>query len=245
MWVCSQTALCLPNEFWAVVFWCHTLLSIASWKGRGSACKEEGAERETDREEWDQRARRNEGEVRTTLRLPRRCGGQELACQCRRHERRGFNLWVRKIPSVGNGNHWKTPRGQKSLMGYSPWSHRVAHNWGTEHSTAQREHGQEKRRRKRQGTEVFFKEIEEAPWWLESWVSGRHWGEREESRWVKRMMAWIDFNATVGKLKLLFPLPWLLWVRLNTNGQWFNHPWLYNEATIKPKVTGFGEFPGW
>ena len=24
--------------------------------------------------------------------------GKESACQCRRHKRRGFNLWVRKIP---------------------------------------------------------------------------------------------------------------------------------------------------
>ena len=46
----------------------------------------------------------------------------------------GFDLWVRKIP-------WKRkwqpppvflsgkPHGQRSLAGYSPWSHRVSHNW--------------------------------------------------------------------------------------------------------------------
>ena len=45
-----------------------------------------------------------------------------------------FDLWVKKIP-------WKRkwqpppvflsgkPHGQRSLAGYSPWSHRVRHNW--------------------------------------------------------------------------------------------------------------------
>ena len=31
-------------------------------------------------------------------RLPSWHSGQECACQCRRHERHGFDLWVRKIP---------------------------------------------------------------------------------------------------------------------------------------------------
>ena len=51
--------------------------------------------------------------------------GKELACQCKRHKRRGFDPWVGKIP-------WKrawqpTPvflpeefHGQRSLEGYSP-----------------------------------------------------------------------------------------------------------------------------
>ena len=29
-----------------------------------------------------------------------------------------------RYPGVGNGNHWKIPGGQKTLMGYSPWSHK-------------------------------------------------------------------------------------------------------------------------
>ena len=29
------------------------------------------------------------------------------------------------------------PHGQRSLVGYSPWGHRVGHNWATKHSTAQ------------------------------------------------------------------------------------------------------------
>jgi len=58
-------------------------------------------------------------------------------CQFRRHQRRGFNPWVRKIP-------WKrawqpTPvllprksHGWRSLVGYSPWgSQRVRHDWVT------------------------------------------------------------------------------------------------------------------
>ena len=182
----------------------------------------------------------------SSSRLPRRCSGKEFACWCRRHERLRFNLCIRKIPWSGKWQPLASPLWTEDSDGLqSLESQTVRHNWGIEHSTAQREHGQERGRRKRQSTEVLFKEIEEAPWWLESWVPGRNWGEREESRWVKRIMAWIDFKATTGKLKLLLPLPWSLGVRLNTNGQWFNQPCLCNQASIKPKVTGFGEFPGW
>ena len=52
-------------------------------------------------------------------------GGKELACQCRRLKRPGFNPWVRKIPWR---RAWQpTPvflpgesHGQRSLVGYSP-----------------------------------------------------------------------------------------------------------------------------
>ena len=59
----------------------------------------------------------------------RGASGKELTCQCRRHKRFGFSPWVRKIP-------WKrawqpTPvflpgesHGQRSLVGYCPWSHK-------------------------------------------------------------------------------------------------------------------------
>ena len=30
----------------------------------------------------------------------------------------------------------ENPHGQRSLVGYSPWGHRVGHNWATKHSTA-------------------------------------------------------------------------------------------------------------
>ena len=32
------------------------------------------------------------------------CSGKETACKCRRSRRHRFNPWVRKVPSVGNGN---------------------------------------------------------------------------------------------------------------------------------------------
>ena len=60
--------------------------------------------------------------------LPTWLSGQESACQGRRCRRRGFNLWVGKIP-------WKRawqpapvflcgePHGQRSLVGHSPWDH--------------------------------------------------------------------------------------------------------------------------
>ena len=51
--------------------------------------------------------------------------GKEPTCQCRRHKRHGFNLWVGKIPWR---RAWQpTPlflpgesHGQRSLMGYNP-----------------------------------------------------------------------------------------------------------------------------
>ena len=154
--------------------WICTLLSIPSWEGRGSACKAGGAERETEREEWDQRVGRNEGEVRTILRLPRLCGGEEFACQCRRDKRRGFRrilLGQKDLLEWEMATHsrilvWKIPHGQRSLMGYSPWSHKQSDK--TEWlSTA--------RNKENMGTEVFIKETE-VQWWLESWVPGKNWG---------------------------------------------------------------------
>ena len=61
--------------------------------------------------------------------LPWWSGGKDSACQCRRHKRCRFNPWVRKIPwsrkwqpspvSLPGKSH-----GQRSLVGYSPWSHK-------------------------------------------------------------------------------------------------------------------------
>ena len=69
--------------------------------------------------------------------LARWLSGKESVCQWRRRRRCGFSPWVRKIP-------WRrtwppTPvfwpgesHGQRSLVGYSPWSQRVRHDWATE-----------------------------------------------------------------------------------------------------------------
>ena len=61
------------------------------------------------------------------LDFPGGTSGKEPTCPCRRHKRRGFNPWVRKIPWR---RAWQpTPvflpgesHGQKSLVGYDPWS---------------------------------------------------------------------------------------------------------------------------
>ena len=58
--------------------------------------------------------------------LPRCQSGKESICQCRRHKRCEFDLWVGKIPW---SRKWQpTPKflpgkfhGQRSLVGYSPW----------------------------------------------------------------------------------------------------------------------------
>ena len=62
--------------------------------------------------------------------FPGGASGKELACQCRRLKRYWFDPWVRKIPWR---RAWQpTPlflrgesHGQRSLVGYSPWGHKV------------------------------------------------------------------------------------------------------------------------
>ena len=57
--------------------------------------------------------------------LPRRHGGKEPGCQCRRRRRHGFHPWVGRIPWR---RAWQPtavflpgePHGQRSLAGYSP-----------------------------------------------------------------------------------------------------------------------------
>jgi len=56
--------------------------------------------------------------------LPRWLSGKESACQCKRHERHGFNPWVKKIPSR---REWQPTAGflpgesqaQRSLSSYT------------------------------------------------------------------------------------------------------------------------------
>ena len=58
--------------------------------------------------------------------FPGGTGGKEPTCQCKKHERCGFNPWVRKIP---RRRAWQPtpvfspgePHGQRSLTGYTPW----------------------------------------------------------------------------------------------------------------------------
>ena len=72
-------------------------------------------------------------------RFPRWLTGKEAICQCRRHRRHSFDPWVRKIPWR---RKWQTTpvflhenfRGQRGLMGYSPWGRK---EWDrTEHAAA-------------------------------------------------------------------------------------------------------------
>ena len=57
--------------------------------------------------------------------LPDGTGGKEPACQCRRHERCGFDPWVRKIPWTRAYQPTTVfllgkSHGQRILVGYSP-----------------------------------------------------------------------------------------------------------------------------
>ena len=65
--------------------------------------------------------------------FPSGTSGKELACQCRKHKRCGFDPWVRKIPWRRAYNPLQysclqNPHGQRSLAGYSPKGRRVGHN---------------------------------------------------------------------------------------------------------------------
>ena len=69
-----------------------------------------------------------------SLGFPGGASGKEPTCQCGRLKRHGFNPWFRKTPWRRG---WQpTPvllprecQGERSLAGYSPWGHRVRHNW--------------------------------------------------------------------------------------------------------------------
>ena len=66
--------------------------------------------------------------------LPRWHSGKESTCQYKRRKRLGFDPWIGRIPWT---RKWPpTPiflpgkfHRQRSLAGYSPWSHRVGHDW--------------------------------------------------------------------------------------------------------------------
>ena len=62
--------------------------------------------------------------------FPRQCSCKESACQCRTCKRLGINSCVGKIPQSRKWQHAPIflPRkfhGQRSLVGYSPWGHKV------------------------------------------------------------------------------------------------------------------------
>ena len=73
------------------------------------------------------------------LDFPGGTSGKESTCQCVRCKKRRLDLWVGKIPWRREGQ--PTPlflpgksTGQRSLAGYSPWGHRVRHDWAHTHS---------------------------------------------------------------------------------------------------------------
>ena len=70
-----------------------------------------------------------EGDINICIGFPSGPSGKEPACQCRRHERCGFNPWVGKIPWRRAQQPTSTflpgeSHGQRSLAGYSPRSHK-------------------------------------------------------------------------------------------------------------------------
>ena len=65
--------------------------------------------------------------------FPGGTSGKKYTYQCRRHKRCGFDPWVGKIPwgKVCQPTPVFLPgeaHGQRSLVGYSPWGHRVRHD---------------------------------------------------------------------------------------------------------------------
>ena len=104
---------------------------LREWQNLGSLCKLQLSLRHVLLGCWDgillQRGQ-------AWVRLKNGASGKEPTCQCKRHERCGFDPWVEKIPWR---RKWQcTPvflpgkcHGQRSLVGYSPQNHRVGHNW--------------------------------------------------------------------------------------------------------------------
>ena len=73
---------------------------------------------------------------------------KRICLQCRRHE---FNPWVQKI--LWRRKRQPTPvflpgesHGQRSLVGYSPWGHRVGHDWATDPPHHSQPHSHRSRR---------------------------------------------------------------------------------------------------
>ena len=71
--------------------------------------------------------------MRLTKGLPWWLSGKEPTCQCRRCR---FDPWVRKIPwrrkwQPAPGFLPGKPYGRRSLVGYSPWGHKVRHDLAT------------------------------------------------------------------------------------------------------------------
>ena len=69
---------------------------------------------------------RDDSELEVKVGFPGGASAKEPACQCRRHKRREFDLWVGKVPWR---KAWQPtpvflpgePHGQRKLAGYSPW----------------------------------------------------------------------------------------------------------------------------
>ena len=73
--------------------------------------------------------------------LPRWLSGfKKTRCQCKRHKRLRFDLWIRKIPwrrawqPIPVFLHGES-HGLRSLVVYSPWGCRVRHDWNDLAST--------------------------------------------------------------------------------------------------------------
>ena len=69
--------------------------------------------------------------IHKTLSFPGGVSGKELACQCRRHKRYGFNPWIGMIP----GGEHRNPLHYPCLENPTDWGawwaivHRVAKSW--------------------------------------------------------------------------------------------------------------------
>ena len=76
--------------------------------------------------------------------FPDGTSGEEPACQCRRHKRPEFHSWFGKIRRRRAGNPLQyscleSTRGQRSLVGYSPWGNKESDM--TEHTRTGGEEG--------------------------------------------------------------------------------------------------------
>ena len=83
---------------------------------------------------WEKASKYLQGFSRAGGTFPGGTSHKEPAFQCRRHKRCRFDPWIREIPWR---RAWQPTliflpgesHGQRSLVGYSPWSCRVRHDW--------------------------------------------------------------------------------------------------------------------
>ena len=149
--------------------------------------------------------------VRLTKGLPWWLSGKEPTCQCRRCR---FDPWVRKIPwrrkwqpapGFLPGKHY----GRRSLVGYSPWGHKVRHDLATKQQ--QNPKGRYIRVLFFKGASLVTDMVKNPPVMRETWVWSLGWEDSLEEGMVTHsgVLAWrIPWTEEPGGLQSIGSQSW-------------------------------------